>query len=100
VDPKLASSVIKELNNKILEAENNQVELENISKYAEMVKVSDDNLKFVGPKISDIKSRNIIGKAENLDYFLRGLKNKNNGSIKRALNFSITYTSDERRNYT
>ena len=49
-DPKLASSVIKELNNKILEAENNKIELENISKYAEMVKVSDDNLKFVGQK--------------------------------------------------
>ena len=94
-DPNIASAVIKELNNRIVEAENNRIELENISKYAEMVKVSDDNLKFMGPKISDTKKRNMIGKAENLDYFLLGLKDKGNGSIKHTLNFSITYTSDE-----
>jgi len=63
-----------------------------------MVKVSDDNLKFMGSKISDIKKRNMIGKAENLDYFLLGSKD-NNGSIQHKLNFSITYTSDEKRNY-
>jgi len=98
-DPNIASAVIKELNNRILEAENNRIELENISKYVEMVKVSDDNLKFTGPKITDNKSRNMIGKAENLDFFLLGLKD-NNGSIQHKLNFSITYTSDERRNYS
>ena len=97
-DPNIASAVIKELNNRILEDENNRIELENISKYAEMVKVSDDNLKFIGSKITDTKTRNIIGKAENLDFFLLGLKD-NNGSIQHKLNFSITYTSDERRNY-
>ena len=98
VDPNIASAVIKELNNRIVEAENNRIELENVVKYAEMVKVSDNNLKFVGPKISDTKSRNMIGKAENLDFFLLGLKG-NNGSIQHKLNLSITYTSDERRNY-
>ena len=97
-DPNIASAVIKELNNRIVEAENNRIELENVVKYAEMVKVSDNNLKFVGPKISDTKSRNMIGKAENLDFFLLGLKG-NNGSIQHKLNLSITYTSDERRNY-
>jgi hypothetical protein len=97
-DPNIASAVTKELNNRILEAENNRIELENVVKYAGMVKVSNNNLKFVGPKISDTKSRNIIGKAENLDFFLLGLKD-NNGEIQHKLNFSITYTSDERRNY-
>jgi len=97
-DPNIASVVIKELNNRILETENNRIELENVVKYAEMVKVSDNNLKFVGPKISDTKSRNMIGKAENLDFFLLSLKG-NNGSIQHKLNLSITYTSDERRNY-
>jgi len=47
----MVSAVIKELNKRKIEAENNQVELENVVKYAEMVKVSDNNLKFVGPKI-------------------------------------------------
>ena len=97
-DPNIASAVTKELNNRILEAENNRIELENVVKYAGMVKVSNNNLKFLGPKISDTKSRNIIGKAENLDFFLLGLKD-NNGEIQHKLNFSITYTSDERRNY-
>jgi len=97
-DPNTASAVIKELNNRILEAENNRIELENVIKYAEMVKVSDNNLKFVGTKISDTKTRNMIGKAETLDFFLLGLID-NNGSIQHKLNFSITYTSDERRNY-
>ena len=97
-DPNIASAVIKELNNRIVEAENNRIELENVVKYAELVKVSDNNLKFVGSKISDTKSRNMIGKAENLDFFLLGLKG-NNGLIQHKLNLSITYTSDERRNY-
>ena len=98
-DSNIASAVIKELNNRILEAEYNRIDLENVLMYAEMVKVSDNNLKFVGPKISDTKSRNMIGKPENLDFFLLGLKD-NNGSIQHALNLSITYTSDERRNYS
>ena len=98
-DLNMASAVIKELNKRKIEAENNQVELENVVKYAEMVKVSDNNLKFVGPKISDTKSRNVVGKAENLDYYLLGYKD-NNGSIQHKINFSVTYTSDERRNYS
>ena len=98
-DPNMASSVIKELNSRLLEAEKNRVELENVAKYAEMVKVSNNNLKFVGSKISDTKTRNMVGRAENLDYFLLGFKD-NNGSIQHKLNFSITYTSDERRNYS
>jgi hypothetical protein len=98
-NPNISLAVIKELNNRVNEAEINRVNLENISKYAEMVKISDDNLKFVGPKISDTKTRNMLGKEEKLDYFLLGSKD-NNGLIQHKLNFSITYISDERRNYS
>jgi len=98
-DSNIAAAVVKKLNKRILDAENNQIDIEKASKYAEMVKVSDNNLKFVGPKISDTKSRNLLGKAENLDYYLLGVKD-NNGSIQHKINFSITYTSDERRNYS
>jgi hypothetical protein len=98
-DSNISSAVIKELNNRINEAEINRVDLENISKYAELVSVSENNLKFVGPKISDTKARNMLGKAEKLDYFLLGSKDSN-GLIQHKLNFSITYTSDERRNYS
>jgi hypothetical protein len=98
-NPNISLAVIKELNNRLNEAEINRVDLENISKYAEMVKVSDDNLNFIGPKLSDTNARNMFGKVEKLDYFLRGSKD-NNGLIQHKLNFSITYTSDERRNYS
>ena len=76
------------------------IEAENVAIYAEMVEVSDDNLKFVGPKISEIKKRNMIGNPENFDYFLLGSKDKSDGSIQHKLNFSITYTSSEKRNYS
>ena len=98
-NPNISLAVIKELNNRVNEAEINRVDLENISKYAEMVKVSDDNLKFVGPKISDTNTRYMLGKKEKIDYFLLGSKD-NNGLIQHKLNFSITYISDERRNYS
>ena len=100
MDPILVSNVVKELEARKLKAENISIELVKVANFAEMVKVSDDNLKFMGPRISDTKKRNMIGKAENLDYFLLGLKDKNNGSIQHAVNLSITYTSDERRNYS
>ena len=99
-DPSIASAVVKELNNRVLEAENKRLEIENVVKYAEMVQVSDDNLKFTGTKISDTKSRNLVGKAENFDYFLLGFKDNNSNLIKHKLNFSIVYTSDERRDYS
>jgi len=98
MDPILVSNVVKELEARKLKAENISIELVKVANFAEMVNVSDDNLKFMGPRISDTKKRNMIGKAENLDYFLLGLKD-NNGSIQHKLNFSISYTSNERRNY-
>ncbi len=100
MDPVLVSTVVKALEARKLKADNAAIEAENVAIYAEMVEVSDDNLKFVGPKISEIKKRNMIGNPENLDYFLLGFKDNNSGLTQHKLNFSITYTSDERRNYS
>jgi len=100
MDPALVSTVVKALEARKLKADNAAIEAVDVSNYASMVKVSDDNLKFVGPKISDIKTRNMIGNPENLDYFLLGSKDKSDGSIQHKLNLSITYTSSEKRNYS
>jgi len=100
MDPVLVSTVVKALEARKLKADNAAIEADNVAIYAEMVKVSNGNLKFVGPKISEIKTRNMIGKPENLDYFLLGFKDKNSGSIQHKLNFSISYTSNEKRNYS
>ena len=100
MDPVLVSTVVKALEARKLKTDNATIEAENVAIYAEMVEVSDDNLKFVGPKISEINKRNMIGNPENFDYFLLGSKDKSDGSIQHKLNFSITYTSSEKRNYS
>ena len=100
MDPILSSTVVKELEARKLNAENAAIDAEKVAIYAEMVKVLDGGFKFLGPQISDIKTRNMIGKPENQDYFLLGLKDKNSASIQHKLNFSITYTSDEKRSYS
>jgi len=100
MDPILASNVSKELVDRKLKIDNAAIDAEKVSNFAEMVKVSDGGFKFSGLQISEIKTRNMIGKPENLDYFILGLKDKNNGSIQHKLNFTITYSSDEKRNYS
>ena len=100
MDPALVSTVVKALEARKLKADNAAIEAVDVSNYASMVKVSDDNLKFVGPKISEINKRNMIGNPENFDYFLLGSKDKSDGSIQHKLNLSITYTSSEKRNYS
>ena len=100
MDPVLVSNVVRELEARKLKAENIAIAAVKVANFAEMVNISEGGFKFSGPKISYIKTRNMIGKPENLDYFLLGLKDSNNGSILHKLNFSITYTSDEKRNYS
>ena len=100
MEPALALAVVKELEARKLKAENVAIEAEDVAMYAEMVKVTNGNLKFVGSKISDIKKRNMIGTPENFDYFLFGSKDKNDALIQHKLNFSITYISSEKRNYS
>tara|TARA_B100000795_G_scaffold211747_1_gene165388 strand:+ start:71 stop:796 length:726 start_codon:yes stop_codon:yes gene_type:complete len=99
-DSSVASTVVNELKNRKTKADNESIDAERVSSIAKMVKVSDGNSKFFGPQISITKKRNMVGKPENFDYFLLGLKDKSNSSIQHTLNFSITHTSEERRNYT
>ena len=100
MDSTLASNVVRELEARKLKADNTAIEAVKVASFAEMVKVSEGGFKFSGLQIAEIKTRNMIGKPENLDYFISGLKDKNNGSIQHKLNFEITYTSDKKRNYS
>jgi len=99
-DSLVASTVVNELENRKSKTDNENIDVEKASKIAEMVKVSDDNSKFFGPIISEIKKRNMVGKPENLDYFLISSKDQNNSLIQHKLNFSITHTSEQKRNYS
>ena len=93
-DPTLVSEVVQELNNI---NDNALIEAEKVTKYAEKVKVSDSNSKFIGSTISNSKMRGILSNYDLQDYFLQG--SINNGLIQHKLHLSIKYTSDNWRNY-
>ena len=93
-DPTLVSEVVQELNNI---NDNALIEAEKVAKYAEKVKVSDSNSKFVGSTISNSKMRGVLTDYDFQDYFLQG--SINNGLIQHQLHLSIKYTSDNWRNY-
>ena len=93
-DPTLVSEVVQELKTR---NDNALIEAEKVDKYAEKVKVSDSNSKFIGSKISKSKKRGLLGNDDFQDYFLQG--SINNGLIQHQLHLSIKYTSDKWRNY-
>ena len=93
-DPTLVSAVVQELKTR---NDNALIEAEKVDKYAEKVKVSDSNSKFIGSKISKSKKRGLLGNDDFQDYFLQG--SINNGLIQHQLHLSIKYTSDNWRNY-
>ena len=93
-DPTLVSEVVQELNTINDDA---LIEAEKVAKYAEKVKVSDSNSKFIGSTISNSKMRGVLSNYDFQDYFLQG--SINNGLIQHQLHLSIKYTSDKWRNY-
>ena len=93
-DRTLVSAVVQELKTR---NDNALIEAEKVDKYAEKVKVSDSNSKFIGSKISKSKKRGFLGTEDFQDYFLQG--SINNGMIQHQLHLTIKYTSDDWRNY-
>ena len=93
-DPTLVSEVVQELKTR---NDNGLIEAEKVDKYAEKVKVSDSNTKFIGSEISNSKMRGVLSNYDFQDYFLQG--SINNGLIQHQLHLSIKYTSDKWRNY-
>ena len=101
-DTILAAQVVNDLLKRKQEAEKAIVDSEDEAKYAEMVKVldvDDNQIKFIGPVISLSRQRGLVDNYDYQDYFLQGLKNKNNSPIQHHINLSITYTSSDWRNY-
>ena len=93
-NPTLVSEVVQELK---IRNDNALIEAEKVDKYAEKVKVSDNNSKFIGAEISNSMMRGILSNYDFQDYFLQG--SINNGLIQHQLHLSIKYTSDKWRNY-
>ena len=97
-DPDLAAAVVNELEARKLQTENAIIEEENVAKFTEKIKISDNNSKFTGPEISDTKKRGLLLDPDYLNYFLRGIRG-NDGLIQHKLHFSIKHDSEGRRNY-
>jgi hypothetical protein len=97
-DPDLAAAVVNELEARKLQTENAIIEAENVAKFAEKIKISDNNSKFTGPEISETKKRGLLLDPDYLNYFLRGIRG-NDGLIQHQLHFSIKHDSEDRRNY-
>jgi len=93
-DPTLVSEVVQELKTR---NDNALIEAEKVAKYAEKVKVSDSNSKFIGSEINERKKMGLLINSDYEDYFLQG--SINNGLIQHQLHLSIKYTSDKWRNY-
>ena len=93
-DPTLVSAVVQELKTR---NDNALIEAEKVDKYAEKVKVSDSNSKFIGSEINERKKMGLLINSDYEDYFLQG--SINNGLIQHQLHLSIKYTSDNWRNY-
>jgi len=93
-DPTLVSAVVQELKTR---NDNALIEAEKVAKYAEKVKVSDSNSKFIGSEINERKKMGLLINSDYEDYFLQG--SINNGLIQHQLHLSIKYTSDNWRNY-
>ena len=93
-DPTLVSEVVQELKTR---NDNALIEAEKVAKYAEKVKVSDSNSKFIGSTISNSKMRGVLSNYDFQDYFLQG--SINNGLIQHQLHLSIKYNSDKWRDY-
>ena len=102
-DPGLAAAVVNELEARKLQAENAIIETENVVKFAEKVKVLDNNsdnqIKFIGSEINESKKVDLFNNYDYQDYFLRSWKDKNNGLIQHQLYLSLKYTADNWRNY-
>jgi len=102
-DPILVNAVIKELNNRILEADIALKESENETKYTDLVKVinnnTDNKINFTGPELTSNKKFGLLADSDQHNYFLQGVKDKNTGFIQHQLHLSIKYNSEDRRNY-
>jgi len=101
-DSDLVSAVIQELTNRIEQGDNAIVEEENATVYAENVIItdnSDSQIQFIGPEIKERKKGVLLVDSDFQNFYLAGLKTKNNGLIEHQLHLSLKYSADNWRNY-
>jgi hypothetical protein len=69
-------------------------------KYAEMVKVTENGLSFIGPETSESIKTGVLETDKDLqNYYLEGIKDLNSEVIEHILHVRISYNSKNKRNY-
>ncbi|MDA7437893.1 hypothetical protein N8773_00840 [Candidatus Pseudothioglobus singularis] len=74
--------------------------LEESAIFADNVKFSNNNSKFVSKKMQFTETAVLLVNPDQITYFIEGTKNPASNSFKHSLKTSIKYTSSERREYT
>jgi len=95
----LISVVTLQLNNardEKIQSEIDQVESKN---YAEIVKVSQDGLSFIGPEVVESISTMLSSELNIQKYYLSGFKDSNHQTASHKLNVTFEYISPKSRNY-
>tara|TARA_Y100000385_G_C12887734_1_gene548598 strand:- start:151 stop:870 length:720 start_codon:yes stop_codon:yes gene_type:complete len=79
-----------------------QAKLDNIeaNKFADLVITSQDKTEFTGPEITNLVKTGILAIESDIQsFYLRGLKDINNGSVSHQLYVSISHNSKAKRHY-
>jgi hypothetical protein len=100
-DSHISSVVIGQLK----EAENakKQANLDDFNsiKYAQMVKISDDNLNYIGASVSEsVKKGVLIEDIDIQEYLIKGQKDLKSGLISHTLRVKLKHISENRRSYS
>ena len=98
--PHLVSVVSLQLTNARDEKIQNESDFAESVKLAKLVKISNNNLSFIGSEISESIKTGVL--AEDFDkhsYFLEGYKDSSNSIIQHKLHVSIFHNSKNKRDY-
>ena len=98
-DNHMISVVTLQLNNARDENLQDNIDQVESEKFADLMKVSQDGLKYTGFEVSESLGTLLSNELDNQKYYLIGHKDLKNGITSHKLNLSLEYVSSNSRNY-
>jgi hypothetical protein len=101
LSPHLASVVSLKLTNARDKKIQNEIDLIESQKLAELVKISNNGLSIIGSEQSEINETNILETDfDSQSYYLKGIKNVDTGNISHQLHIAVVHNSKNKREYS
>ena len=98
--PHLVSVVSLQLTNARDEKIQNEIDLAEAEKLADLVIVSNNGMRFIGSKLSESIKTGVLETDFDLQsYYLEGIKDQTSGDIQHKLNLTISHNSKNKREY-